>query len=116
MSSRSVGTHFEHQAEAYLKEQGLTLVERNFRLHGGEIDLIMRDQDYWVFVEVKFRYNATVEHPLGQIRQGQLQRIRHCAKVYLYSNDLSEYLTPCRFDVVAITADPAELLWVKDAF
>lgn len=116
MSTRTTGIHFEKQAETYLQERGLCIVERNFRLNNGEIDLIMRDQEYWVFVEVKFRFDATYEHPLGQIRQGQLQRIRRTAKVYLYSRGLSEYLTPCRFDVVAITAKPREIIWIPDAF
>lgn len=116
MNTRTTGIHFERQAEAYLQARGLCTVERNFRLGNGEIDLIMRDQDYWVFVEVKFRFDASYEHPLGQIRQGQLKRIRRTAKVYLYSHGLSEYLTPCRFDVVAITAKPSEIIWLTDAF
>lgn len=116
MSTRTTGTHFERQAETYLSERGLVIVERNFRLNNGEIDLIMRDGEYWVFVEVKFRFDASYEHPLGQITQGQLKRIRRTAKVYLYYQGLSEYLTPCRFDVVAITAKPCEIIWVPNAF
>lgn|SRR5690554_3897964 len=116
MDQRLTGTHFENKAVEYLEGQGLTVVTRNFRLDNGEIDLIMRDADFWVFVEVKFRFDASFEHPLGQLRPAQLARIRRCAKVFLYSNGMSEYLTPCRFDVVAITAKPAEVVWVKDAF
>lgn len=116
MSTRSTGTFYEHQAERYLAGQGLQLVERNFRLNGGEIDLIMRDQEFWVFVEVKYRADSSTEHPLGQIRHAQLARIKRSAKVYLYSKGLSEYLTPCRFDVVAITADPADIIWLQNAF
>lgn len=116
MNNRTVGTHFEGEALRYLQERGLTLVERNYRIANGEIDLIMQEQDFWVFVEVKFRFDATTEHPLGQIRKTQQSRIKRTAKVYLYNNGLSEYLTPCRFDVVAITASPAEIVWVADAF
>lgn len=120
MNTRTTGIHFERQAETYLRARGLHTVERNYRLDNrvgkGEIDLIMRDQAFWVFVEVKFRFDASYEHPLNQIRQGQLNRIRRTAKVYLYSHGLSEYLTPCRFDVVAITAKPSEIIWLTDAF
>lgn len=116
MTTRSTGIHFENIAEAYLTEQGLSLVERNFRLDNGEIDIIMQDNETWVFVEVKFRFDASFEHPLNQLRQGQLERIRRTAKVFLYFQGLSEYLTPCRFDVVAITAKPYDVIWIKDAF
>ncbi|MGX5913175.1 YraN family protein [Aliidiomarina sp. Khilg15.8] len=116
MNTRKTGTHFEARAESYLTQQGLTAVARNYRLSNGEIDLIMRDGEFWVFVEVKYRANSLTEHPLGQIRSGQVQRIRRTAKVYLYSHGLNEYLTPCRFDVVAITGEPDELIWLANAF
>lgn len=116
MNTRTVGKHFEREAEQHLCKEGLTLVTRNYRSTCGEIDLIMRDGEYWVFVEVKFRFDAGVEHPLGQLRVSQQQRIRRSAQLYLYSHGLNEYLTPCRFDLIAITADPAELIWIKNAF
>lgn len=116
MNTRTIGTHFEREAEKYLCLNGLKLVQRNYRSACGEIDLIMRDAAYWVFVEVKFRYDASTEHPLGQLRHTQQQRIRRSAQLYLYSHGLNEYLTPCRFDLIAITADPADLIWIKNAF
>lgn len=116
MTTRTTGIHFEGIAEDFLVQRGLTVVERNFRVDAGEIDRIMQDGDTWVFVEVKFRFDASFEHPLNQLRTGQLQRIRRAAKVFLYFQELSEYLTPCRFDVVAITAKPYDIIWVQDAF
>lgn len=116
MTTRTTGIHFETIAEQYLIGQGLTQVERNFRLDNGEIDIIMRDGEYWVFIEVKFRFDSSFAHPLEQLRQEQLQRIKRTAQVYLYYQGLSEYVTPCRFDVVAITAKPEEIIWVPDAF
>ena len=116
MSTRSTGTHFENIAADYLNQHGLRLVARNVRLKTGEIDLIMRDSDFWVFIEVKFRFDTAFEHPLNQIRPGQLQRIRRSAQVYLLQHGLCEYSTPCRFDVVAITAKPHDIIWVQDAF
>lgn len=116
MTTRSTGIYFENIAEDYLTERGLVLVERNFRLDTGEIDIIMQEGETWVFVEVKFRFDASFEHPLNQLRRTQLERIRRTAKVFLYFQGLSEYLTPCRFDVVAITAKPYDVIWVQDAF
>lgn len=116
MTTRSTGIHFETIAEEYLRERGLQFVERNFKLDTGEIDIIMQDGETWVFVEVKFRFDASFEHPLNQLRQEQLRRIRRTAKVFLYFQGLSEYLTSCRFDVVAITAKPYDVIWIKDAF
>ena len=54
-AARLIGFDQESRACAYLQQQGLTLVAKNVCFRGGELDLIMRDKETWVCVEVKFR-------------------------------------------------------------
>lgn len=116
MSTRDVGTKHENAAVEYLTQQGLTLVARNYRLRDGEIDLIMRDSNYLVFIEVKFRRNSHFAAILEQIDQRQLKRIRRSAQLFMLQHGIVEHLTACRFDVVAITGAPFQVEWLKDAF
>lgn len=116
MSTRATGTHYENTAIAFLQKRGLVLLERNFRLRDGEVDLIMRDGEVIVFVEVKYRQSGAFADILEQIRTPQLNRVRRSARIYLYMNGLAEHLTPCRFDIIAITGMPDDVNWIKDAF
>jgi len=116
MSTREVGTKHENVAVEFLKQKGLSLVSRNYRLRDGEIDLIMRDRGYLVFIEVKFRRNSNFAAILEQIDQRQLKRIRRSAQLFMLQHGIVEHLTACRFDVVAITGAPFQVEWLKDAF
>jgi putative endonuclease len=103
------GDAAEEQALIYLQKAGLQLVQRSFLCKGGEIDLIMRDQQYLVFVEVRKRKNAQFGGALASITASKQKRLVHAAQVYLKS---VKPLPPCRFDVVAIEAD--QLQWLKN--
>ncbi|MCP3669207.1 MAG: YraN family protein, partial [Gammaproteobacteria bacterium] len=54
-TTRKIGTEAEDLALEYLKQQGLTLLNRNYHCRRGEIDLIMQDGNFLVFVEVRYR-------------------------------------------------------------
>lgn len=82
----------------------------------GEIDLIMRDQDTWVFVEVKSRSDEHFASVLEQITHNQCQRIRRCAQLFLIQQQLNEHITSVRFDIVAIVMDFDQAQWLQDAF
>ena len=58
MNRKKTGDHAEQLACVFLQQQGLQLVTRNYRCRGGEIDLIMRDDDSLVFVEVRYRHRT----------------------------------------------------------
>lgn len=116
MSTRTIGTQHEQLALNYLLQQGLTLVMQNYRVRDGEIDLIMREQEYYAFIEVKFRRNSHFAAILEQIEQQQLYRIRRSAKLFMLQHGLIEHLTPCRFDLLTITGEPFHIEWLKDAF
>ncbi|HJV74646.1 MAG TPA: YraN family protein [Noviherbaspirillum sp.] len=100
----------ESRALEYLQKQGLTLVERNFRCKGGEIDLIMQDRDSLVFVEVRKRADFRYGGAAASVTARKQARLSIAAQTFL-----QRYRTPpaCRFDVVAI--DAGALNWLKNA-
>lgn len=111
------GDEGEDRALAHLQRQGLTLVERNYRVaggpnaRGGEIDLILRDTDgTLVFVEVRRRAD---DRAAASITPAKQRRIVRTARHYLLGWPLPP---PCRFDVVVIEGEDEELLWLPAAF
>lgn len=104
----------------HLLRQGLTLVERNYRVargpsaRGAEVDLIMKDADKegtLVFVEVRFRHNTQYGGAAATVSRTKQQRCILGARHYLMTQ---RTLPPCRFDVVAIDGD--QLSWLRGAF
>ena len=112
------GQAAEDQALKWLLRQGLTLVQRNYRVargpraRGGEIDLIMRERDgTLVFVEVRQRAAAGHGGAAASVTAAKQRSLRLAAQHFMLQ--LST-LPPCRFDVVAIDGD--ELQWLQAAF
>lgn len=116
--TQRIGTVAETRALEHLRGAGLRLVERNWRCRFGEIDLVMRDGEDLVFVEVRRRRRLSSRHPsaaqtVGPRKQARLLR---AARSYLAGVD---QLPACRFDVVAIEEDrdgAEHLEWIRDAF
>ena len=101
VDSRSrTGRTGEDIAAEYLAAKGMKLIAKNFRTKGGEIDLIMRDGDFLVFVEVKTRVYATQQSAFDAISRAKRTRISKTAVAYL--NEIAAFESPCRFDVVVI--------------
>jgi len=100
---------------SYLQGQGLRLVTQNYRLKMGEIDLIMRDAETLVFVEVRARENFDEIHPFETVTKAKQGRIISTAKHYLWTHDLLD-TCPCRFDVVAVNLSSLAIDWLTDAF
>jgi putative endonuclease len=111
--TQQLGNHAEHQALSYLEQQGLTLLQRNYRWKGGEIDLIMQDQNSLVFVEVRYRSNPYFADALASIGYHKQQRLIRTAQRYLQRNYRSGLA--CRFDVIGIDAQQ-HCTWIKNAF
>lgn len=116
-STRESGDRAERVAEKYLGEQGLKLVARNYRCRYGEIDLIMRERDVTVFVEVRLRQTRGA-HDFGgaaaSIGPRKQARIIAAAQHYLAG---MKQLPPCRFDAVLLNQlTGAHLEWIKAAF
>lgn len=113
MNKRTTGTEYETLAAKYLEQQGYKIIEKNFRCRQGEIDLIAREGPYLVFIEVKYRKNASMGTAIEAVNTKKQNVIRKVASYYLVSNHLSQQ-TPCRFDVIGITGEQIEL--IKNAF
>ncbi len=113
MNKRSLGTAWEEQAAEFLKREGCEILERNFRGKRGEIDLIVRDGRYLVFVEVKFRKNGDSGLPEEAVDYRKQRIISRVAQEYLLKKRLPETI-PCRFDVVAICG--GRIRHIRNAF
>ena len=117
-TTKSVGDAGEALALAHLERQGLTLVQRNYRVaagpraRGGEVDLILRERDgTLVFVEVRTRSSAAFGGAAASVSTSKQRRL-----VFAAQHFLRRYSTPppCRFDVVAIQREGVE--WLRGAF
>jgi putative endonuclease len=97
----------EDLACSYLTSLGWRVVERNFRCRGGEIDVVARDGDVTVFVEVKDRAGGS-RHGGGveSVTWTKRRRLVRAARVFASSRGLSE--SPLRFDVIAIERGPGD--------
>ena len=107
------GLEAEEEAMQWLKSHGLQLLARNYRTRLGEIDLIMRDQNEVVFVEVRLRLSKIYAPAAETIVLRKQQRIQKAAEHYLQRFH-SSTLPNCRFDVMA--SDGKSWQWIKHAF
>jgi putative endonuclease len=106
------GAQAEALAAAFLTQQGLTILERNWRRRCGEIDLVARDGDALVFVEVRLRRRDDFGGPAASITAAKRARMIAAAGLYLAGLARSP---PCRFDAVLLDAlDAARIEWLKD--
>ena len=112
-NTRQIGTAYEQLAADYLKAQGYEILEHNFRCGLGEIDLIARDGNYLVFVEVKYRSRSDCGYPSDAVNYKKQVRISNGAAYYLWKNYDSDQIW-VRFDVVSIQGETVQLY--KDAF
>lgn len=110
------GEKGESIAVRYLKKKGYKILEKNYRTKLGEIDIIAKDKDTIVFVEVKSRRSWQFGNPKGAVTPAKQRKISKVALYYLKTNDRSN--AKARFDVVTITAtrDKSTIEIVKNAF
>jgi putative endonuclease len=107
---QEIGQAGEERALAFLQQQGMTLVERNFLCKAGELDLVMRDGAHLVFVEVRERNNPRFGGAAASISRSKQRRVLRAAKFYLQR---FVKMPPCRIDVVAI--DGERIHWLRNA-
>ena len=122
MTTKDVGDAGEAQALAHLLGQGLTLVERNYRVargpnaRGGEVDLILREPDGTVvFVEVRTRRGAAFGGAAASVGATKQRRLVLAAQHFLQR---FKTLPACRFDVVTVEGQGAQarIEWFRAAF
>lgn len=114
--SFALGLWGERTAARYLRRSGCKVLYHNYRApHGGEIDLICRDQETLIFVEVKTRRSENYTRPLDAVDQKKRKLIQRGALSWLRL--LKNPTLTFRFDVVEIIAsEPLEIRWIKNVF
>ncbi|GIG21833.1 UPF0102 protein [Cellulomonas chitinilytica] len=96
----AVGRYGEDVAAAHVTAQGWQVLERNWRVVAGELDLIALDGDELVVVEVKTRRSAAFGHPAEAVTRHKLARVRRLAAQWLASHDTRP--ASVRVDVIAV--------------
>ncbi len=95
--NRKTGFLAEDLAVETLKNKGFKILERNFSNRFGEIDIIAKDKDVLVFVEVKAKKGTNFGLPEEMINSNKLRKIQNMAEVYINGS-----ATACRIDVITI--------------
>lgn len=112
--NRQKGACYEHQAELILIESGLLFLNRNVHSPFGEIDLIFKDQDCLVFVEVRFRKQIQFGSPAQTVDLKKQKKIIQTALYWMDKNNINSEMQAFRFDVFALNEQHYE--WIKNAF
>jgi putative endonuclease len=103
----------EDFAAAYLEQRGLELVERNYRCRFGEIDLIVRDGQTLVFVEVRMRTSERFGGAAASITAAKRVKLTRAARHYLAG---TTRMPACRFDALLVSGPGQTVEWLKNAF
>lgn len=111
-TNRFKGKKAEDAAHSYLLDQGLTLITKNYRCRFGEIDLIMQDNNYLVFIEVRYRQSDKFGSAIESVDQNKQRKLVFTANHYLQNNPTSLAI---RFDVIAISSQQ-QFNWITNAF
>ncbi|MCR6650627.1 MAG: YraN family protein [Cellvibrionaceae bacterium] len=113
----SIGRSGEHSAEKFLCAKGMQLVARNYRCAQGEIDLVMRDGDTLVFVEVRRRASTAYGSPLETVSTAKQRKLTAAAQHFLLSQKIPTRQA-LRFDVIGIVSGGAKetVDWIANAF
>ncbi|MBS4008135.1 MAG: YraN family protein [Clostridium sp.] len=111
---RSLGKKGEELAAAYLAVQGYQILARNWCCQSGELDIVAKDGDTLVFIEVKTRQSAFCGTPAEAVNAKKQEKVRLVARHYLYENRTGA--AKYRFDVVAVNLTDNTITIIKDAF
>ncbi|WP_028452097.1 YraN family protein [Chitinilyticum aquatile] len=103
------GAAAEQAAAEFLRRAGLSIVERNWQCRRGEIDLIAREGETLVFVEVRARASRRFGGAAASIGQAKRAKLLTAAQTYLSSLRVTP---PCRFDAVCF--EGSEIIWLKN--
>jgi len=112
-NNRTCGTFYEEKAAAYLQENGLQILEKNFRTRFGEIDLVAKEGSTIVFIEIKYRRDNSKGYPEEAVGYRKQQKISKVSDYYRMKHQISEFQA-VRFDVIGICGE--EMAWTKNAF
>lgn len=115
--TQRLGSRYEQQAALFLQAHHLLILARNQRTPFGEIDLIAKEHNTLVFIEVRYRQHTHFDGAVASVNRSKQQRIRLSAS-FLLSQLCSQHfdgqLPPCRFDVIAFNGPQPH--WIRHAF
>ena len=114
LTSKQTGDAWESTARDWLQSKGLHFIAANVRERGGEIDLIMREGNTTVFVEVRYRRSAQFGGAAVSVTRSKQHKLLQTARLWLARHNGSFDTVDCRFDVLAFTGN--EIEWLKNAF
>ncbi|MEG5762364.1 YraN family protein [Enterobacter hormaechei] len=114
LSRKQTGDAWELKARRWLEGKGLRFVAANVRGRGGEIDLIMKDGQTIVFVEVRYRQSSRFGGAAASVTLAKQQKLLQTAHLWLARHNGSFDTVDCCFDVVAFTGNAID--WLKNAF
>lgn len=112
--TQAIGQLGEEQAAKYLLQQGYQMLDRNFRVRSGELDIIAKQRDTIVFVEVKTRSSDLYMTAREAVTKAKQTKIRNAARAYLACNTLS--YRNVRFDVIEYYTKNNQIEHFVDAF
>lgn len=107
-----LGAVGEKSAVNFLKKQGYKILEKNFKTRVGEIDIIAKDGEEIVFVEVKTRTSDNFGEPSEAVNHKKQEKYHYVAEQYLLKKGLQEAI--CRFDVIEVKSE--QINHIKSAF
>ena len=111
---RQQGASFEQQARLFLEAKGLKFIAANQNFKCGELDLIMRDQSTFVFVEVRQRANPNFGSAIESVDWRKQQKWLDAANLWLAERNLSLEDAGCRFDLVVFGKTAQEVQWLPN--
>lgn len=117
---QKIGKKGEEKACSYLKRHGYELLDRNYHMRGGELDIIAKDGEELVFVEVKTRTDQQFGMPAEAVTKLKQQHLIHAARHYIHQKHL--YDLAARFDVIEVLIHETNLFHkitvnhIKNAF
>ncbi len=100
-SNQQMGRAGENQARAFLVDKGYRWLASNFRTRWGEIDLVMKDADTIVFVEVKNRQNTRYGQPAEAVQHWKVKHLVKASLIFVMRNGWLDHAI--RYDIVSIT-------------
>ncbi len=110
---RYQGAIFEQKARLFLEQQGLVFIAKNQSFKCGELDLIMKQNTTFVFVEVRQRKNANFGSAVESITYTKQKKWLNAANLWLAKQGLSLDNADCRFDVIAFEGT-SEPIWIPN--
>lgn len=114
MNNKEKGELGERIALRYLIKKGAEILEKNYKIKSGEIDIIAKLDNELVFIEVKSRSNLNYGYPAEAVNYKKIKKILNVAKYYLLINNLQN--VPIRFDVLEIYFNERKINHIINAF